>query len=261
MAAFLAEKRDFRLGSYKDKCIKRRIAIRIRATSSASPEEYLELLNRDPQEIDLLLKVLTIHVSQFFRNPSTFTKLTTDIFPYLLFKAENEGRAELNIWSVGCSSGEEPYTLAILVLDTFAEELDKTAVSIQATDIDERILEMAQEALYEPERLKDVPPLLKERYFEACNGRFRPVQQVRGMVCFRQCDLLHENSFVESDLILCRNVLIYLERSEQERILRMFADALRPGGILVLGKSETLVGTARSLFRTVCPVERIYKKL
>lgn len=205
--------------------------------------------------------MLTIHVSQFFRNPSTFSKLTTDIFPYLIFKSQNESRGELDIWSVGCSSGEEPYTLAILLLDTFAEELDRTAVSIQATDIDERILEIAREAVYEPERLKDVPPLLKERYFEACNGRFRPVQQVRDMVRFRQCDLLHEDSFVESDLILCRNVLIYLERCEQERILHLFADALRPGGVLVLGKSETLVGNARSMFKTVCPVERIYKKL
>lgn len=218
-------------------------------------------MHRDPQEIDRLLKVLTIHVSQFFRNPSTFSKLTTDIFPYLMFKSANEGRPVLDIWSVGCSSGEEPYTLAILMLDTFSEELEKTAVSIQATDIDERILEIAREAAYEPERLKDVPPLLKERYFETCNGRFRPVRQVREMVRFRQCDLLHENSFIVSDLILCRNVLIYLERVEQERILHLFADALRPGGVLVLGKAETLVGNARSLFKTVCPVERIYKKM
>lgn len=249
----------FNLDSYKDKCIKRRIAIRIRATHSASSEEYCELLIRDAGELDLLLKVLTIHVSQFFRNPPTFAKLRGEILPYLFARAVNEQRAALNFWSVGCASGEEPYSLALILKESFAAEMARTKVSILATDVDEGILETARKGVYGEERLAEVTPSLMKHWFALREGKHQLVPEIKTMVDFRRGDLLGSGPFPESDLILCRNVLIYLERQEQEKIIAGFADALGSGGILVLGKAETLVGACRRRFQTVCPVERIYK--
>jgi len=255
----LRNTRGFNLDIYKDKCIKRRIAIRIRKTGCSSAREYGELLKGDQAETDQLLKVITIHVSQFFRNPSTFERLRKDIFPYLFACCLREKRDSLSILSVGCAGGEEPYSVALLLKEFFAPVLDRINVSIAATDIDLPVLETARTGLYRNERLAEVPPEMRERWFCPENGHFRLAPEIREMVSFRQGDLYQMEDLSPSDLILCRNVLIYLERRHQERVLKKFAQILPKGRILVLGKSETLVGESRRLFQTVCPVERIYR--
>lgn len=254
----LKVRKGFDLGSYKDKCMKRRIAIRVRATRCATPEEYCALLLRNREEMDLLLKVLTIHVTQFFRNPSTFAKLKDEIIPSLFLRAEAEGREALVFWSVGCASGEEPYTLSLLLRDAFPAETARTRVSILATDVDAEVLETARKGCYDRERLAEMPQAMKERYFAEEGGRYCLLPAVKETVSFSRSDLFHPDAYPESDLILCRNVLIYFERKEQEKILQGFARSLHPGGFLVLGKSETLA--ERSRFTTVCPVERIYRR-
>lgn len=256
----LKERRNFDIGSYKEKYMKRRIAIRVRATRSATADEYCGHLLGSEREIDLLMKGLTIHVSHFFRNRPTFEKLRQEVLPSLFARLRREGREEATIWSVGCSSGEEPYTLAIILKDSFADELKRFKVSLVATDINEGILEAARQGGYGPERLQEAPKEVIERHFSLCGGRYQLVSPVREMVAFRRGDLFDPTSYEASDLILCRNVLIYFERGEQERILEGFADALPTGGVLVLGKAETLVGETRRRFASVCPVERIYMK-
>jgi chemotaxis protein methyltransferase CheR len=251
--------KGFNLDIYKDKCIRRRIAIRIRATQCTTAEEYGELLNSDEAELDLLLKVLTIHVSQFFRNPPTFEKLRGEIIPYLLKLSDSGERKRLTFWSVGCASGEEPYSLALILKDSFAEELERNRISILATDVDANVLEIAMEGRYGEERLVEAPAAIKERWFHLQDGKYSLLPEVKALVDFRKSDLFDRDSFPECDLILCRNVLIYFERTQQERILNGFADVLRRGGILVLGKSETLFGETRRRFQTVCPIERIYQ--
>ncbi len=255
----LKNKKGFNLDNYKDKCIKRRIAIRVRATHSTSAEEYCELLIRDATELDLLLKVLTIHVSQFFRNPPTFAKLQKEILPYLFARAASTQKSALNCWSVGCASGEEPYTLALLLRESFAAAMARTSVAILATDVDEGILETARNGVYSEERLAEVPHPVRKQWFAFREGKYHLLPEIRAMVDFRWGDLFERDSFMTSDLILCRNVLIYFERQQQENILTGFADILGGGGILALGKAETLVGASRRLFQAVCPVERIYK--
>ncbi|MCM2358095.1 MAG: protein-glutamate O-methyltransferase CheR [Geobacteraceae bacterium] len=255
----LKELKGFNLDIYKDKCIKRRIAIRIRKTCCSSAAEYGELLMRDKAEPDHLLKVLTIHVSHFFRNPSTFQKLKDEIFPYLFSLCERETRESLKLWSVGCAGGEEPYSACLLLKEYFAETISRREVAILGSDVNPEILETAKKGIYREERLLEVPREIRDRWFTPEEGRFQLAPEIMAMVTFRQSDLCDIDIFPESDLILCRNVLIYLERSHQEKILCGFADALRAGGILVLGKAETLVGESRKRFRTVCPVERIYR--
>ena len=255
----LKRSRGFNLDIYKNKCIKRRIAIRIRKTGCASAREYGELLKNDAGEPDQLLKVLTIHVSQFFRNPSAFEKLKNDVLPSLFSRCENEGRSSMIIRSVGCAGGEEPYSLALLLKESFAAAMMRTEVDILASDVDREILETAQTGVYREERLVDVPPEIKERWFTPEGKNFRLAEEIREMVTFRRSDLFDSDSMPDCDLILCRNVLIYLERDHQEKTLIRFAKALSGGGVLVLGKSETLVGESRRHFQTICPIERIYR--
>jgi chemotaxis protein methyltransferase CheR len=256
----LKERRNFDIGSYKEKYMKRRIAIRVRATRSATADEYCGLLHGSDGEVDLLMKGLTIHVSHFFRNRPTFEWLRQEVLPSIFARIRKEGRDEVSIWSVGCSSGEEPYTLAIILRDSFADELKEFKVSIVATDINEGILETARRGEYGRERLQEAPEEVVERHFVHNGGRYQLVPDVKEMVSFRRGDLFDPASYEASDLILCRNVLIYFERGDQERILEGFANALPAGGVLVLGKAETLVGENRRRFAPICPVERIYMK-
>jgi chemotaxis protein methyltransferase CheR len=253
--------KGFNLDIYKKKSIMRRIAIRIRKTGCISVRQYGELLMSDRAEPDQLLKVLTIHVSQFFRNPSTFDKMRDEIFPFLFSRCESEGRDRINLWSVGCSGGEEPYSLALILKESFAADLTRFRVDLLATDVDRNVLEGARAGVYQSDRLEDVPPGIRERWFIPEKEGFRLAQEIREMVTFRQSDLFDAAPMPACDLILCRNVLIYLEREYQVAILKRFAETLRSGGMLVLGKSETLVGESRRLFQTICPVERIYQAI
>lgn len=259
LCKILKSLKNFNIDIYKDKCIRRRISIRIRARRCITAEEYCELVLSDEQELERLLKVLTIHVSNFFRNPSMFSKLATEIFPYLFEREQGDAKGKIRLWSVGCAGGEEPYTLALILKDSFAAKLKKIPVEIIATDVDRLVLDQAIQGFYPEERLKDVAPKLVERYFEKQQGKYRLSGSIRGMVAFCQGDLFDGDHYPKCDLILCRNVLIYFERFQQERIIKRFAEVLGPGGILVLGKSETLVGEARKFFQTVCPFERIYR--
>jgi len=256
IARVLKARYGFSLDGYKDKCVKRRISIRIRATQSPSAEEYSSLLTESAAEQELLLRVLTIHVSHFFRNPTVFQKIAEEIIPELL---ERRPGLPVRVKSVGCAGGEEPYSLAILLRERFAGELASGRFELQASDVDEKTLELAREALYHPDRLAELSPERLTRWFSQEGARFRLSREVSSLVGFRRADLNDCHPLEECELILCRNVLIYFDRQRQEAVLNGFADALSEGGVLILGKSETLFGSARRRFRTVCPVERIYR--
>ncbi|WP_243369857.1 protein-glutamate O-methyltransferase CheR [Geotalea sp. SG265] len=253
--------KGFNLSCYKDKCIKRRIGIRVRATHCASVEEYCDLLLDSETELELLYKVLTIHVSQFFRNPLIFRKLREEIIPQLIRQCRERDDRELRLWSVGCASGEEPYSLALILREFFSDELHDLKVSILATDVDTGTLQAARTGIYGEDRMAEVSDFLRMRYFTAAGSRYQLRPEVKEMVTFRQSDLFDTVAYPASDLILCRNVLIYFERAQQQKIMKGFADVLEQGGFLVLGKSETLSGPSRELFKTVCATERIYRAI
>lgn len=182
------------------------------------------------------------------------------ILPYLFQKTEAE-RERLRVWSLGCAGGEEAYSLGIILREFFARQLRHTPAEIRASDIDADILQLAARAEYNEDRLKDLPYPFKERYFAPTGPRLRLSANIREMVTFHQQDIMDVATFEPCQLVLCRNTLIYFTRPDQEKILRGIANILPTGGILVLGKSETLVGSARTLFTTICPVERIYRRL
>jgi chemotaxis methyl-accepting protein methylase len=248
--------------AYKHRCLKRRLAVRMRARGVHTFEDYSRVLDRDPREYDQLLDALTINVTKFFRNPETWNALG----PYLQERwRAREG--ELRVWSAGCASGEEPFTIAIVLAET-ARRTGTAAwlsqASVVATDIDRESLERARVARFPASAFSDTPLELQRRYFEppADDDTRTPVESVRRMVTVRRHDLTQERPPEGPfDLIVCRNVVIYFDRPLQERLFERFANSLRTGGVLVLGKVETLLGRARDSLTLMDPRERIYRRL
>jgi chemotaxis methyl-accepting protein methylase len=249
----------FTIGAYKDKCMRRRIAVRMRACGVHSYADYQALLDRSPGEYERLRDALTINVTRFYRNAETWSLLRREVMPDLC-----QAGTELRIWSAGCSSGEESYTVAILIADLLdragrPEQLER--VTIDATDIDRASLDRASTARYRREALTDLPGELAASYFEPDGEQLRVIARVRRRVLVRPLDLSRERPPRRGyQLILCRNVVIYFDRPMQEGLFQTFADALEPGGYLVLGKVETLFGPARDRLVLVDPRERVYRR-
>jgi len=243
--------------AYKACCVKRRIAARIRRSGCQCFEQYLDRLVHDPAEGQLLAGSLSIHVSQFFRNSSMFETLQILLLPELL-KA-GEGR-RLRFWSIGCSAGQEPYSLAMLLVEVYGRQAVPEQFEIEATDIDSRVLALAEAGCYAETGLRGISPERRERFFCEVDQGFLLRPEVRCLVHFGRMDLHRIEQYQPSDLVLCRNTLIYFNRPAQEKILHGIADILPPGGILVLGKSESMPTPLRSRFATFDPVERIYRR-
>ena len=245
----ISQARGMSCESYKDKCLRRRIAVRMRARGVHTYDDYATLLDRDAHEYQELLDALTINVTKFFRNAETWDALK----PLLVTLGKT--RRELRVWSAGCASGEEPYTIAILLLETLGEGRGV----IDATDIDRLSLERTRQARYPETAFSEMPAVLKRRYFH--EGGRQPIESVRDMVRVQAHDLTRDPPpRPPYDLIVCRNVVIYFERGAQERLFQVFVDALSPGGVLLLGKVETLFGPARNRLTLEDPRERIYVK-
>jgi chemotaxis methyl-accepting protein methylase len=243
---------------YKPNCLRRRLAVRMRARGVHTYEAYAEVLRRDAGEYDRLLDALTINVTKFFRNREAWEALATRFLPALQPAAVGGVRC----WSAGCASGEEPYTLAILLLEQArvrGTPADRCVVD--ATDLDPTVLDRARVGAYRQAALDETPAAIVERYFTGTDP-WTVLPGVRALVRFHRHDLLREPPpGAPYDLITCRNVVIYFERPNQERLYHTFADALRPGGVLMLGKVETLVGSVRDRFRLEDIRQRIYRRL
>ena len=257
----ITSERGFRCSSYKDKCLRRRIAVRMRANKAFTYWEYSALLDRDPLEYDRLLRALTINVTKFFRNWETYATIEERVMPALWERSE----PELRVWSAGCSSGEEPYSLAVLMHRQAAISGERSRLEravLLGTDIDVDCLAEAERGFYGEPAFTDTPRALREEYFPQVAGLSTITPEVKRMVRFARHDVLEEAPPMRDvHLLVCRNVIIYFERDAQEKLLERFHRALAPAGFLVLGKVETLLGKARSLFSAVNARERIFRKL
>jgi chemotaxis methyl-accepting protein methylase len=247
------------LDAYKDKCLRRRIAVRMRACGVQTYSEYQALLDRVPAEYERLKDAITINVTRFYRNAETWNLLRGGLIREIC--KGNDG--EIRVWSAGCSSGEEPYTLTMLIADHFEqrgtpERLEH--VTVDATDIDRQCLERARAGRYRRDALTEVPAAWMERYFEQDGEECKVIERILRRVHVRAADLSNDPPPRQNyHLILCRNVVIYFERSAQERLFATFAGALAPGGYLVLGKVESLFGPARHRLTLLDPRERVYR--
>jgi chemotaxis methyl-accepting protein methylase len=245
--------------AYKEKCLRRRLAVRMRARGVHTYEEYSRVLDQDGREYDLLLDALTINVTKCYRNPETWELLTRTYLPPLW----RERNGELRAWSAGCASGEEPYTLGVVLAETaraLGQEARLARCRVDATDVDRVSLERTRAAEFPAASFVEMPAGLAARYFTADEPR-RPVEALHRLVHVTRHDLTREAPpRPPYDLIVCRNVVIYFDRATQERLFETFARALAPGGLLVLGKVETLFGPARDALILEDPRERVYRK-
>lgn len=256
----ISDERGFGCASYKEKCLRRRIAVRMRARGVHTYSDYARVLDSDAGEYDRLLDALTINVTKLFRNWEVYASVATNVVPILWHRQT----PRIRVWSAGCSSGDEPYSIAILfhrfaAVNGMLPQIGR--VSVLGTDIDRQCLEAARLAQFEESDFADTPAELRQRYFTN-NEPFTVSQSIRDMVRFQSRDLLNETPPPgPHDLIVCRNVLIYFDRETQERLFEMFYHALAPDGFLVLGKVETILGRYRSRFAPVDGRGRIFRRI
>jgi two-component system, chemotaxis family, CheB/CheR fusion protein len=232
------ERTGLDFSAYKRATIVRRLQRRMAAAGAATLPDYRRYLERHPEELQRLVASFLIKVTEFFRDPELFTYLRDRVLPGLVSEARERG--ELRIWSAGCATGEEAYTLAMLVSDLIGDNAEELQVRIFATDIASEAVEFARRGLYTQSALEGLPPDFAERHFTPADGAFEVRKQVRSLVVFGEHDLGNRAPFPRIDLVLCRNVLIYFTPDLQRRALQLFAFSLRHGGYLALGKAETV---------------------
>ena len=250
---------DFR--QYYQGVIKRKLAVRIRSHNLESYSDYLRFLISKPEEYDKLLDELCINVSEFFRDPPVW-KAVKKLFEDLIKKKKSQKENTIRIWSAGCASGEEAYSIAIALSEILKFESQKFQVELYATDIDRKCLEAAKKAIYHKASLKNVDDKSLKRYFTVLDsGAYLVKDEVSTMVRFQYLNLINDEPIKETDVVFCRNVFIYFNRNLQEQLLMKFYQSLRPQGYLVKGQSETIFSEAGSIFKDIDSNARIYQKI
>jgi len=243
---------------FQKRNIKRKIERRIAEIGLSHFEEYLLRVQKDPTEKNRLSKVLTVTISRFFRDQEVFNTIEASVIPTII---KERGEGDFKIWSIGCASGEEPYSLSILWKEKLEKIWPPIHFSILATDIDESLLERAKKGRYKKSSVKEVPEDIIKNYFRMENGFYILDQAIRKYIEFKRHDIIHEGSFSGMDIVFCRNLAFtYFSKEAQMDILKKIAESLRGKGYLVIGKDESLPLTYPTLFVPVFPLEKIYEK-
>jgi two-component system CheB/CheR fusion protein len=240
---------------YKPTTIRRRISRRMALQKLDRQKDYVEFLRKNPAEVEALFQDILICVTGFFRDPKTFEALKKKVFPQLLKSQPADG--PIRLWSAGCSTGEEAYSLAIVLLEVMDKEGSHRPIQIFGSDVNEKILARARAGIY-PETIKeDVSPERLRRFFTRTTNGYRIAKAIRDLCIFARQDLTRDPPFSNIDLISCRNVLIYFDASLQKKVVPIFHYALKPNGFLVLGTAESIGGFA-DLFSVVDARHRLY---
>jgi two-component system CheB/CheR fusion protein len=246
---------DFSL--YKPATLLRRVARRAKRRSCAGLDQYAELLEDDPREIQVLFEDLLIGVTSFFRDPEAFDTIRRQVIPRIV--DERDAGGSIRVWVAGCGTGQEAYSLAMLFREALADRTEAPALKIFATDANENALAVARRGHYPQGIVEEVPADLMKRYFRSEESEKRVTEELREACIFARHDLLSDPPFSSLDLISCRNVLIYLRQEAQDRLLPLFHYALKPGGTLFLGSSEGVTGHAR-LFREIQDGHHLFQR-
>lgn len=245
------------LSGYKPSTIRRRIERRMSATGVQTVEDYADYLAHTPSEAQLLLSDILISVTSFFRDAEAFKALRQWIESRVRGKYNGES---FRCWVAGCATGEEAYSIAILINEAMEKAGKRIRVQIFATDLDEQALLIARKASYSKASLVDVPESLTERYFSAVDDRLQVASEIREMVVFAKHNMAEDPPFLNLDLVSCRNVLIYFANALQERVLSTFHYSLASDGVLFLGKSET-AGAPAGCFEPVDKQAKLYQRI
>lgn len=222
------------LNAYKERQMKRRIDALITKRSAKGYEDYVRLIKTDKSAFDEFVNYLTINVSEFYRNPEQWAILEKEVIPQLIKQFGNR----LKIWSAACSTGDEPYSLVMLL----AKFMPLSQIKIKATDIDKQVLDKARMGLYNVKSLKGLPKEFVKEYFTKINDRtYQVSDKIKKCVDFSQHNLLKDTYQTNYDMIICRNVLIYFTEEAKEDIYRKFNGSLKKNGILFVGSTEQII--------------------
>jgi len=259
---------QFDITRYKIQFLKRRIERRMQIKEISDFNEYLQLLESDSTELSYMFESLSINVTSFFRDTAVFNALRSMIVPKMLSNVENDEK--ITAWSAGCASGEEPYSIAILLNDIL-EIYKKIGISknftirIKATDINKKAIDFAKNGQYSSKFLQHLSVDLKKKYFlniqSKDDSKYEITPKIKDLIDFERMDILSspENTY---DVIFCRNVLIYYEKEAQELILKKLHNCLKNEGYLILGSDELLIGKkTENLFYPVMMKEKIFQKI
>ncbi|MDP7738280.1 CheR family methyltransferase [Mycobacterium paragordonae] len=236
---YVRDSRGFDFTGYKRASLMRRVRHRMDQAGCATYEEYLDLLQASSDEFASLFNTILINVTAFFRDRTAWDFIASDVIPRLL--AERGPNDPIRVWSAGCASGQEAYTLTMLLAEAMGAEDFRQRVKIYATDVDEEALREARAASYDARAVESVPPELLERYFEQVNGRYLFHKELRRAVIFGRNDLVKDAPISRVDLLVCRNTLMYLNAETQRNVLSRLHFALAPNGVLFLGHAEMLL--------------------
>lgn len=254
---FLKKLRGFDFTAYKRSTLMRRVQKRMLLRGCNSFEEYQGYLENHPDEFPQLFNTILINVTSFFRDGDAWDYFCANALPKIA--AERHPDEPIRAWVAGCATGEEAYTLAMVLSEIVGPDEFKDRVKIYATDLDEEALDQARAACYTLSDVQNVPPSLIEQYFEANGDRYTFSRELRRTIVFGKHDLLSDAPISRVDLLLCRNTLMYFNAEAQERILSKFHFALNSGGVLYLGKAETLL-THANMFAPLDLKHRVFAK-
>jgi two-component system, chemotaxis family, CheB/CheR fusion protein len=257
ICTFVLEKTGFDCFRYKRSMIERRILRRMLLTRQPNLEKYLIYLKRNPQEVAALNEDLLIHVTNFFRDPEKYELLLSVVLPRMLKQMAPE--EPIRIWVPGCSSGEEVYSIAILLLEFLDKKKMKRSIQIFGTDISERLTERARQATYPKSVEHHISKKRLVKFFNKVDNQYQVRKFVREFCVFAPHDLLSHPPFSHMNMISCCNLLIYFEPEVQNQVLSIFHHSLEPEGVLILGKSETTSGLPQ-MFEAIDKKSRIYTK-
>jgi two-component system, chemotaxis family, CheB/CheR fusion protein len=234
---FLKESRAFDFTGYKRPSLVRRVRYRMQEVGIESVEDYLDLLQLQPEEFTALFNTILINVTSFFRDDDAWDHLQRSVLPELL---EATSAGPVRVWSAGCSAGQEPYSIAMVLHEMLGAEF-RDRVKIYATDIDDNALDHARQAVYSERELSGLPERFRDRYFEPAGPRWALLSELRRNVIFGRNDLTQDAPISRIDILLCRNTLMYFNAETQSRVISRLGFALRPKGVLFLGKAEMLL--------------------
>jgi two-component system, chemotaxis family, CheB/CheR fusion protein len=255
--ALLRSRTEVDFSQYRKTTVRRRIQRRMVVHRIDDVDDYFTFLKRNTEEVDALFREMLIHVTGFFREPETFDVLQSVVLPRLL---EKRGQNDpIRIWLPGCSTGEEAFSLAIIVTEFFDNRSESPSIQIFATDVSDRVLELARKGIFDANIESAITKDRLRRFFSKNERGYQINKQIRDLCVFARQNVLRDPPFSRLDLISCRNVLIYFETAAQKKLIPFFHYALKPGGFLLLGGAET-VGNFSDLFEPVDSKTKLFAK-
>jgi two-component system, chemotaxis family, CheB/CheR fusion protein len=257
LVRYIQESRGVDFRGYKTSSLRRRIALRMEHAGAKDFASYHEFLEAHPQEFGELLNTILINVTSFFRDADAWEALKTEVVPQLAASGKYD---KIRIWSIGCASGEEPYSLAMLFADALGISEFGRRVKIYATDLDEPALATARHATYQARDVEHIPEPLRQNYFDRVGNEYVVNRELRKCVVFGRHNIVNDAPISRINLLVCRNLLIYLETETQNAVLPRVHYALVDDGILFLGRAETQLARSK-LFRSVDIKHRLFQKV